>query len=65
MFYTKIKIAEEIELKVPLYDDEFFTSCLDCGKEIGFEPIEIADIIRDCGLIGTAIRCSTCTRDRT
>ena len=64
MFYTKIKITEEVELRVPLYDDEFFTTCLDCGKELGFEPVEIADIIRDSGLVGTAIRCSVCTESR-
>ena len=55
-FYIK-----EGTLRIPVYDDEIFTSCIICGKEVLLEPKEIADIIINCGFTGTGIKCDACT----
>jgi hypothetical protein len=34
MFYVKKEIAEGIEIKLALYNDEIFTLCDVCGKDV-------------------------------
>lgn len=62
MFYIKTKLTEEIELKVPLYGDEFYTACTGCEKEIQVDERFIAELINEGGdLAGTSIKCAKCT----
>ena len=58
MFYINTENGKQI----PAYDDEIFTRCTNCGKEIHLKPDELASIILDCGLGGTAVRCTDCKR---
>lgn len=64
MFYVKTNLNENIEIKVDLYDDEIFTQCPKCGKEIQVEPEELAEIIKNQGLASTSIYCEECSKKR-
>lgn len=56
MFYTKIKISEGTTLTTELTDENVFTRCPECGKEVA---IDLCDVFADGGdLFGTAIYCS-------
>lgn len=60
MFYLRTKIAEEIEIKIPLYNDEIFTQCRECGKEINYEPQELVEILHGGDFASTSVICSDC-----
>lgn len=64
MLYLKTHITDEIEIKVPIYDDEIFSYCLDCSKEMQIETEELVQILRDGSLCGTSIRCADCTKNK-
>ncbi|MGK5512213.1 hypothetical protein [Brevibacillus formosus] len=34
MFYTKIKINDEVEIQLPFFEDSVFTQCANCDKEL-------------------------------
>ena len=34
MIYLKKKINSDIEIKIEVYDDEFYCICPECGKEV-------------------------------
>lgn len=62
MIYHKFSINDEIEIRVPLYDDEIFTQCPGCGKEIQIDSNLLTDIIKDGGdMGGTSIYCEECS----
>lgn len=64
MFYVKTKINDSIEMKVDLYDDEIFTACPKCGREIQLEPKEIANIlVGDGEFASTSVCCSDCSKN--
>lgn len=61
MLYVKTRLNDQVEIKVELYDDEIFTSCVSCGKEMQVEPEEVADIINEgCDFVGTSFYCPNC-----
>lgn len=63
MFYVKEKINDTLEIKVEIHDDNVFTTCPDCGAEIG---VDISELFSDgeSDLYGTAIFCPDCSRSR-
>lgn len=65
MFFLKTKITDEIEIRVPIYGDEIFTICPDCGKEIEADSDLLADIFKDGGnLESTSLCCKECSAIR-
>lgn len=63
MFYVKTKISNNVEIKVDLYEDEFYTQCPKCGKEIQIEAEELANIIKDQELASTSVYCKQCSKE--
>lgn len=64
MFYIKTSLTEDIEIKVNLYDDEIYTQCPNCGKEIEVQPSTLKTVIEEDGLLtGTTIYCDDCGKD--
>ena len=63
MFYIKTNISDNVEIKVDLYEDEIYTQCPKCGKEIQIEAEEIADIVREQGLASTSVYCEECSKE--
>lgn len=61
MFYVKTKISSNKDIKVDLYEDEIYTQCPKCGKEIQIEPKELASIIAEEGLTSTNVYCEQCS----
>lgn len=63
MFYTKATLWNGRTIEVELYDDEFYSKCSDCGTEIQFDSVEIAQLVNDGGdLAGTSVKCDKCRR---
>lgn len=60
MFYVKTQIAN-IEIKIELYDDEIFTSCNNCGKEIEVDSQALISVLQDGDLASTSLACVECT----
>lgn len=61
MFYVKQKISEEGELRIYVADENVFTCCIKCGKEI---PVDLEELIaeHECDLYCTTILCSDCSK---
>lgn len=63
MFYVKQKISEDAEIRIDITDENVFTRCTKCGKEI---PVNIEEMIGEYGgdLYGTTICCSKCSQEK-
>lgn len=62
-FYIKRRI-DDIVIQIPLYDDEIYTNCAECGKEIEVDTAFLADILQDGDLVSTAVFCEDCAKLR-
>ena len=62
MFYVKTNITDDVEIKVNLYDDEIFTQCLKCGKEIQVDTELFKKLLEDGDLASTSIYCQECSK---
>jgi hypothetical protein len=60
IFYVKVTLPNGKTIKQQLYDDEIFTDCGGCGKEMQVDIEELADSILNYGgdLIGSTWYCS-------
>lgn len=65
MLYVKARISDNTEIKVDLYEDEIFSTCPECGKEVQVEPVVVASIINsEDGFSGTSIYCDDCAHKK-
>lgn len=63
MFYLKTEIEGKIQ-NIDIYDDEIFTTCIECGKEIQVDTETIISILKDGGdFASTSISCG-CSTER-
>ena len=60
MLYVKMVFFNDIEVKVPLYEEEIVSYCYVCGLEIKYDTNTLADIIRECGFATTKSFCQNC-----
>lgn len=62
MIYAKIHVNDDLEMRVGMYGDEFYSLCPDCGKEV---PVELGDLA-DTGfdLAGSSVYCAECSKKR-
>jgi uncharacterized Zn finger protein len=61
MLYVKAQISEEVEIRVPLYGDQIYSPCPDCGKETEVDEEVLLEILKDGDLAGTAVYCESCS----
>ena len=63
MFYLKTKLANGKVVKTDITDENVFTCCLECGREL---PIDLVEVFSDGegDLFSTSIVCSTCAKKR-
>jgi hypothetical protein len=63
MFYVKRKLTDKVTVITELHDDNVFTKCPECGKEIS---IDLAELFCDGegDLYGTSVYCAGCTKKR-
>ena len=64
MFYLKTKLANGKVVKTDITDENVFTCCPECGREL---PIDLVEVFADGegDLFTTSIICSACTKKRT
>lgn len=63
MFYVKTNISDDVEIKVDLYDDEIYTQCPKCGKEIQVETEVLRQVLLDGDLASTSLYCEKCSKE--
>lgn len=63
MFYIKTKSASGKTVKTEITDENVFTLCPECGREL---PVDLAEVFSDGegDLFSTSIICSACTKKR-
>ncbi len=63
MFYLKTELANGKVVKIDITDENVFTRCQDCGREL---PVDLVEILSDGegDLFSTSIICSACTQKR-
>lgn len=62
MFYVKTNISDDVEIKVDLYDDEIFTQCPKCGKEIPVETEDLKLVLKDGDFASSSLYCEECSK---
>jgi hypothetical protein len=64
LLYIKTELNEHVEIKVELYEDEIYTRCGGCYKEMPVEPENIANIINEgSDFAGTTFYCDQCSKN--
>ena len=63
MFYIKTELANGKDVKIDITDENVFTRCPDCNREL---PVDLVEILSDGegDLFSTSIICSACTKKR-
>jgi len=64
MIYLKTNINDDIEIRISIYDDELFTTCPDCGKEIEVDTESLRMILKNGDLSSTSMCCEECSARR-
>lgn len=62
MFYIKTDINNSMEIKVDIYDDEIYTQCPKCGKEMQVEKEDLIQVLQDGDFASTSIYCEECSK---
>lgn len=63
MFYVKKKINDDTELKINLYDDEIYTTCPKCGKEMKLDTEDVKLVLRDSDFSSGILYCEECSKE--
>jgi hypothetical protein len=61
MFYIKSKQKNGKTVKTEITDENVFTRCPECGREL---PVDLAEVFGEGDLFSTSILCSACTKNR-
>ncbi len=60
MFYVKTKINEGTYFTTEITDENVYTSCIDCGRELQID-LDEAVVEGHLDLFGLGMRCETCS----
>lgn len=63
MFYVKTNISDDVEIKINLYDDEIYTQCPKCGKEMQVETEDLKLVLKDGDLASSSLYCEKCSKE--
>ena len=63
MLYVKTNISSDVQIKVDLYDDEIYTQCPKCGKEMQVETEVLKQILEDSDLASSSLYCEKCSKE--
>ncbi|CUH96376.1 hypothetical protein P22_2466 [Propionispora sp. 2/2-37] len=63
MFYIKTQINDAVDLTAEIHDDNVFTRCPECGRELAIDLVELLQG-GESDLYGTAVYCAECSRKR-
>lgn len=61
MFYIKTKITDDVEVKINLYDDEIYTTCPKCGKEMQVTTEDIKLVFMEGDFSSSSLLCEDCS----
>jgi hypothetical protein len=61
MLYVKSQLTHNVEIKVNIYGDDIFTSCVQCGAEIQVDEQHLVELLRLGDLASTAVKCTACS----
>ena len=63
MLYIKIQLKNHIEIKVDLYEDEIFTTCPGCQKEVQVDTETLVHVLQDGDFCSTQVFCDRCSTE--
>ncbi len=62
MIYIKKDYGSALELRIDVYEDEFYCTCPRCGKEVHLDEKMLKELVNcDCDFVGTAFLCNECS----
>lgn len=64
MFYLKKTIGNDIEMNIDIFEDEIFTRCGGCGKEMPVEVDVLIHVLEEGDLAGCSVFCKECAEKR-
>lgn len=64
MFYQKITLEDGQTIDIPFNEDNIYTKCQECGKEVLIEYGLLAEIIEEDGTGNVRITCDECVDRR-
>lgn len=56
MFYIRTT-HNGVQIEIPIYDDEIFTRCYNCGEEMQVDTEMLLNVLTDGDLSSTSISC--------
>ncbi len=59
MFYVKENVNDALEMKIEISDENVYTTCPVCLKEIS---VDLSEVLKDGDLFATSVLCSKCSR---
>ncbi|ENH96687.1 hypothetical protein J416_09324 [Gracilibacillus halophilus YIM-C55.5] len=62
-FYVKLGVADEVEVKVQVYGDEFYSVCPKCEKEERISVSELGEIEESSGDLSGGVYCRDCSKE--
>ena len=62
MFYIKTSINDNVEMKIDIYDDEIYTQCVKCGKEIQVPTEVLQEVLENGDFASTSLYCEECSK---
>lgn len=62
MFYVKSKIGEEVEVRIDITDENVFTTCPICKKEVHIDDFSELCRVTEIDLFDTTLYCESCSK---
>lgn len=63
MFYTKVKVKDDVEIEVLFYEYSLFTQCANCENELVVDNDLLVSVLQDGCFHTTKVICSICTKE--
>ncbi len=64
MIYIKKKYDNGIEVNSEVYEDEFYSACPICGKEVNLDREMLIHVLQEGDMTGTSFYCEECSRKK-
>lgn len=64
MIYIKKEYDNDLGVKLAVYEDEFYSTCPSCGKEVALDHEMLKQVINEGDMMGTSFYCEECSRKK-
>lgn len=64
MIYIKKEYGIDLEVNLAVYEDEFYSICPCCGKEVNLDKGMLIHVLQEGDMTGTSFYCEECSRKK-